>query len=156
MLQEKINRNPLFNLNIFLLHNVLNKYIIIFGLLIICISCVRSMNFSTPESTYNYYQKSVAEKNYDAVYKCFYLDNGGYNKENLKILVNKLFSDIHLVESKIINRKEVSPERIDLTVIDTLVFKKYDHKKKNTKVLIEFIKTEEGWKITKTTLLDSG
>lgn len=118
-------------------------------LVFVCSNCYGGVNLSTPENTYEAYQTFVSEKNYEGFYKCFFLGDT-YNKENLTVLADKLFHGVLFEGFKILNKKNISSDRVEITVEEIMVFTTHGGAKTKSKVLIELVRVENEWKIFQT------
>ncbi len=104
-----------------------------------------SGDFSTPEQNVESLYRAISEKNPELYVKCFYIDNEFKLKaDDLRLAAEGIFKYIKVLKYRIIEKKEIAPNRIDLKIEE--VGETYTKIKYMSTFIVKYIKVGKEWK----------
>lgn len=128
------------------------KFILV-PFLILLYSC-NSVDLSSPEKNIDTFYKSVVTKNFDMYEKCFYMNQNYYTPEIIKLASKKLFNDVELINYRIIQKKKINENEVNITVVEETIVDKEIQMHVKSKYIATLIKIGNQWKILKSETLE--
>jgi hypothetical protein len=103
-----------------------------------------SNDLSTPEKNVESLYRAISKKDYESYSKCFYL-GGELRADDIRIAANTVFKYVMVIKHTIIERREVSPEKVELKIEE--ISQRENGLKYASTFIVKYIRVGKEWKI---------
>jgi hypothetical protein len=108
-------------------------------------NCGRSsIDLSTPEKSVESLYYAISKKDYELYLRCFHVD-GELKADDIKIAARTVFRHINLIKHTIIEKREISPEKVNLRIQE--ISQRENGMKYASTFIVKYIKVGSEWKI---------
>ncbi len=123
---------------------IIKKKFLMVLILSVAVCGCGSTDLSTPEKSVESLYHAISKKDYESYSRCFYL-GGELRTEDIRIAANTVFKYVRVIKYRIIERREVSPDKVNLKIEE--ISQRENGLKYASTFIVKYIKVGKEWKI---------